>query len=96
MSGSFRFKRPEATIISRNMKRYLDKLKMSIYYKDIIISQIWNIVSMTLSNQTILDYIEAHPGARRENIRRHIVPEVSETTVWRALKLLVDKGKLEV
>jgi len=40
MSGSFRFKRPEATIISRNMKRYLDKLKMSIYYKDIIISQI--------------------------------------------------------
>jgi len=51
---------------------------------------------MTLSNQTILDYIEAHPGARRENIRRHIVPEVSETTVWRALKLLVDKGKLEV
>jgi len=40
MSGSFRFKRSEATIISRNMKRYLDKLKMSIYYKDIIISQI--------------------------------------------------------
>jgi Fic family protein len=51
---------------------------------------------MRLSNQTILDYIEAHPGARREDIRRHIVPEVSETTVWRALKRLVDKGALEV
>jgi len=51
---------------------------------------------MTLSNQTILDYISAHPGSRREDIRRHIVPEVSETTIWRALKRLVDKGELEV
>ena len=51
---------------------------------------------MTLSNQTILDYIATHPGARREDIRRQVVPEVSETTVWRALKRLVDKGKLEV
>jgi hypothetical protein len=51
---------------------------------------------MTLSNQTILDYIAAHPGARREDIRRHTVPEVSETTIWRALKRLVDEGKLEV
>jgi Fic family protein len=51
---------------------------------------------MTLSHQTILDYIAAHPGARREDIRRHIVPEVSETTVWRALKRLVDNGELEV
>jgi len=40
MPGSFRFKRSEVTIISKTMKRYLDKLKMSIYYKDIIISQI--------------------------------------------------------
>ena len=51
---------------------------------------------MTLSSQTILDYIAGHPGARREDIRRHIVPAVSKTTVWRALKRLVDKGKLEV
>jgi Fic family protein len=51
---------------------------------------------MTISNQVILDYIAAHPGARREDIRRHAVPEVSETTVWRALKRLVDEGKLEV
>lgn len=51
---------------------------------------------MKISNQAILDYIAAHPGARRENIRRKIVPEASETTVWRALKRLVDEGKLEV
>jgi len=51
---------------------------------------------MTLSTQVILDYIAAHPGARREDIRRQVVPEVSETTVWRALKRLVDEGKLEV
>ncbi len=51
---------------------------------------------MRLSNQAILDYIAAHPGARREDIRRQAVPEVSETTVWRALKRLADEGKLEV
>ncbi|MFC1495512.1 Fic family protein, partial [Thermodesulfobacteriota bacterium] len=51
---------------------------------------------MMLSNQTILDYIAANPGARREGIRRHIAPDMSETTVWRALKRLVDKGELEV
>ncbi|MDZ7698073.1 MAG: hypothetical protein U5R49_14535 [Deltaproteobacteria bacterium] len=51
---------------------------------------------MRLSDQAILDYIAAHPGARREEIRRQAVPEVSETTVWRALKRLVDAGELEV
>ena len=51
---------------------------------------------MSLSNQAIIDYIAAHPGARREDIRRQAVPEVSETTVWRALKRLVDEGNLEV
>jgi len=51
---------------------------------------------MTLSNQAILDYIAEHPGARRKDIRRQAVPEVSETTVWRALKRLVNQGKLEV
>jgi Fic family protein len=51
---------------------------------------------MTLSNQAILDYIGAHPGARREDIRRQAAPDASETTVWRALRRLVDEGKLEV
>jgi Fic family protein len=51
---------------------------------------------MKLSKQSILDYIAAHPCARREEIRRQVVPAVSETTVWRTLKQLVDEGKLEV
>ena len=51
---------------------------------------------MMLSKQVILDYIAAHPGTRREEIRRQVVPEASQTTVWRALKRLVDEGKLEV
>ena len=51
---------------------------------------------MTLADHSILDYIAAHPGARREEIRRGVVPDVSETTVWRILKRLVDEGKLEV
>ena len=51
---------------------------------------------MMLSKQVILDYIAAHPGTRREEIRRQAVPEARQTTVWRALKRLVDEGKLEV
>jgi Fic family protein len=51
---------------------------------------------MALSDQAILDYIAAHPGARREAIRRHAAQRVSETTVWRALKRLVAEDKLEV
>ncbi len=51
---------------------------------------------MALLDQAILDYIAAHPGAGREDIRRHAAPEVSETTVWRTLKRLVDESKLEV
>ena len=51
---------------------------------------------MSLSDQVILDYIAAHPGARREHIRRHAAPDVSETTIWRALKKLVDENKLQV
>ena len=51
---------------------------------------------MTLSDQAILDYIAAHPGARREDIRRQAAPDASETTVWRVLKRLVEEGKLEV
>jgi hypothetical protein len=51
---------------------------------------------MAYSNHDILDYIAAHPGARREDIRRHAAPDASETTVWRALKRLVNEGKVEV
>jgi hypothetical protein len=51
---------------------------------------------MKLSEQAILDYIAAHPGAGREDIRRHAARDVSDTTVWRALKRLVDEGRLEV
>ncbi len=51
---------------------------------------------MTLSNQAILDFIAAHPGARRKDIHRQAAPDASETTVWRALRRLVDEGKLEV
>ncbi len=51
---------------------------------------------MALSDQAILDYIAAHPGARREAIRRHAARRVSETTVWRVLKRLLDEEKLEV
>ena len=51
---------------------------------------------MPLTDQTILDYIADHPGAGREDIRRHVAPEVSAPTVWRALKRLVDEGRLEV
>ena len=51
---------------------------------------------MALSNQRILDYIAAHPGAGREEIRRHTAPNASSPTVWRALKRLVEENKLEV
>ena len=50
---------------------------------------------MALS-EAILDYIASHPGARREDIRRHAAPDASDTTVWRALKRLVEDNKLEV
>ena len=51
---------------------------------------------MPLTNQAILDYIAAHPGAGREDVRRNVAPELSPPTVWRALKRLVDEGRLEV
>lgn len=51
---------------------------------------------MSLSDQAILEYIGAHPGAGREGIRRHAAPEASDTTVWRALKRLVAENKLGV
>ncbi len=51
---------------------------------------------MALTDQAILDYIAVHPGAGREDVRRHVAPEVSPPTVWRALKRLVEEGRLEV
>lgn len=51
---------------------------------------------MPISNQSILEFIAAHPGAGREQIRRGVTPRVSETTIWRALRRLVDEGKLEL
>lgn len=51
---------------------------------------------MAFSDQAILDYIAAQSGARREAIRRHAAPGASETTVWRALKRLVDANRIEV
>ncbi len=51
---------------------------------------------MKLTGQAILDYISAHPGAKREDVRRNVAPGASSQTVWRALKRLVDEGRLEV
>lgn len=51
---------------------------------------------MARIDEAILDYIAAHPGAGREDIRRNVAPEVSTSTVWRALRRLADEGRLEV
>ncbi len=44
---------------------------------------------MSFSDRDILDYLAVHPGARRQEIRRHVAPEVSDTTIWRTLGGLV-------
>ena len=51
---------------------------------------------MPLTDQAMLDYVAAHPGTGRADIRRHVAPEASAPTVWRALKRLVEEGRLEV
>ena len=51
---------------------------------------------MSSIEQDILDYVAAHPASGREAIRRGAAPTSSDTTVWRALKRLVDAGRLEV
>ncbi|MCX8227718.1 MAG: Fic family protein [Sulfitobacter sp.] len=51
---------------------------------------------MALTDQAILDFIAAHPRAGREAIRKGTAPNAGETTVWRALKRLVEGGRLEV
>ena len=51
---------------------------------------------MALTDQDILNFTAANPGAGRDAIRKGVARDVSETTVWRALKRLVDEGRLEV
>lgn len=51
---------------------------------------------MALTDQALLDDIAAHPGSGRAAIRRRAAPDLSAPTVYRALKRLVDEGKLEV
>lgn len=51
---------------------------------------------MATSDQAILDYLAAHPGAGREAIRRGAAPAASDTTLWRALRRLIEEGRLEV
>ena len=51
---------------------------------------------MAFSDQDILNFTAANPGAGRDAIRKGVARDVSETTVWRALKRLVDEGRLEV
>ena len=47
-------------------------------------------------DQDILTFIADNPGAGRDAIHRGAAREVSETTVWRVLKRLLEKGRLEV
>ena len=51
---------------------------------------------MAVSDQEILAFVGENPGARRDAIRRSVARDVSETTIWRLLKRLVEEGRLEV
>lgn len=51
---------------------------------------------MPLSDQDVLNFIAETPGAGRDAIHRGVARDVSETTVWRVLKRLVEEGRLEV
>jgi hypothetical protein len=51
---------------------------------------------MPLSEQDLLDYVAANPGAGRDAIRRNLVSSASSTTLWRMLKNLISQNKLEV
>ena len=51
---------------------------------------------MPASDNALIDYIASHPGAGRSAIMRDVAPEVSATTLWRALKRLVDAEQLAV
>ena len=52
---------------------------------------------MPVVDQRILDHVPRHPGVGRGDIRRHVAPELSPPTIWRALRrlapaVLVDVG----
>ncbi|MCY4259788.1 MAG: winged helix-turn-helix domain-containing protein [Rhodobacteraceae bacterium] len=47
-------------------------------------------------DQKILDFIARNPDSGRDAIRRAAAPDISETTVWRATKRLVDAGQVDV
>ena len=51
---------------------------------------------MALSDQDILNFIADNPGAGRNAIRQAVEPDISQTTIWRILKRLVEEGRLEV
>lgn len=51
---------------------------------------------MARLEQDILDFVSRNPGAGRDAIRKGAAKDVSETTVWRVLKRLVEEGRLEV
>ncbi len=47
-------------------------------------------------DQAYLAYIAENPGAGRAVIRRAVSPQNDPSTVWRALRRLVDDGRLEI
>ena len=51
---------------------------------------------MALSDQDVLEFVGENPGAGRDAIRKGVARDVSETTVWRLLKRMVEEGRLEV
>lgn len=51
---------------------------------------------MTISEHDILDFVAENPSAGRDAIRKDVARDASETTVWWALKRLVDEGRIEV
>lgn len=51
---------------------------------------------MAIAEQALLDYIGAHSGVSREDIRKQVAPAASQATCWRALKRLAHEGKVEV
>lgn len=51
---------------------------------------------MALSDQDVLGFVAENPGAGRGAVYRGVARDVSETTVWRVLKRLVEEGRLEV
>lgn len=51
---------------------------------------------MASIDNDILAYVASHPGSGRGAIRKGAAPRAGDTTVWRALKRLVEAGRLEV